>query len=208
MLSMPTRYNLLAMKSYTKILVLLLAIPLLHGCFFVAAGAVVAGASVVHDRREASTVVDDRKLQLAATDAINKDKDLVKGNYRVKIVVYDNVMLICGQTSSAELKERAQSIAAGVGSVKRVVNEIEVIDEPEGFWHRREDNTLTARVKTALLNITSVPGFDPTRINVTTSHDVVYLMGLISHEEDQAVTEVVSEVSGVAKVVKMFEYTD
>jgi osmotically-inducible protein OsmY len=182
--------------------------PLLHGCILLVGSGVVVGASMVHDRRDVSTVVDDRKLQLAATDAINRDKDLVRGNYRVKVVVYNDVMLLCGQASSAELKQRAQSIAEGAGDIKRLVNEIEVIDEPEGFWRRREDNTLTARAKTALLDITSMPGFDPTRINVTTSHHVVYLMGLVSHEEDEAVTDTVRGVGGVDKVVKVFEYTD
>ena len=27
-----------------------------------------------------------------------------------------------------------------------------------------------------------MPGFDPTRINVTASHGIVYLMGLVTHE--------------------------
>ena len=43
--------------------------------------------------------------------------------------------------------------------VRRIVNEIDVM-EPEGFWTRRNDNKITARVKLALADITSVPGFD------------------------------------------------
>ncbi|HEX6834622.1 MAG TPA: BON domain-containing protein, partial [Rudaea sp.] len=66
----------------------------------------------------------------------------------------------------------------------------------------------TARVKTALLNITSLSGFDPTRVNVTTSHDIVYLMGLVTHEEADAVVDIARNVDGVDKVVKVFEYTD
>jgi osmotically-inducible protein OsmY len=67
---------------------------------------------------------------------------------------------------------------------------------------------LTARVKTGLLDLTSLPGFDPTRVNVTTAHRVVYLMGKVSHEEDDAVTQIARDTDGVEKVVKVFEYTD
>ena len=67
---------------------------------------------------------------------------------------------------------------------------------------------MTARVKAGLLNITSMPGFDPTRVNVTTSHRVVYLMGMVSHEESDAVADIARETGGVDKVVKLFEYTD
>lgn len=195
------------MKLRTKILMLLLALPLLHGCFAVIAGGA-AGAGAAHDRRSFHTVVDDRNIQLTALDLINREKALVRDDNRVKIVVYNGVMLLCGQVRSTELKQRAQAIAQNVQGVTRLVNELEITDEPQGFWRRRRDNVLSARVKTALLDITSMPGFDPTRVNVTAAHHVVYLMGLVSHEEADAVTDVARDVNGVEKVVKVFEYTD
>jgi osmotically-inducible protein OsmY len=193
---------------YKKLFLLLLALPLLHGCFAVVAGGAVTGANVVHDRRSFGRVLEDRNLQLSVLDKINRDKELVRDNNHVKVVVYDGVMLLCGQVRSAELKARVQSIAESFEGVTRLLNDIEVTDEPQGFWRRRQDNAQSARVKTALLDITSMPGFDPTRINVTAAHGVVYLMGLVTHEEDAAVTEIARNVSGVDKVVKAFEYTD
>src|SRR5439155_11265543 len=122
--------------------------------------------------------------QLSVLDQINRDKALVAGNNRVKVVVYDGIVLLCGQLRSAELKQRAQTIAESFEGVVRLVNDIEVTDAPQGFWRRRQDNAQSARVKAALLDITSMPGFDPTRVNVTAAHGVVYLMGLVTHEED------------------------
>jgi osmotically-inducible protein OsmY len=181
---------------------------LLSGCIAVVAGGAAAGASTAHDRRSAWTVVNDRNIQLTAFDAINRHKELVRDDNAVKVVVYDGVLLLAGQVRSESLKQLAQQTVAGIADVKRIVNEIEVTDEPQGFWRRREDNTLTVRVKTALLDITSMPGFDPTRVNVTTSHHVVYLMGKVSHEEADAVADVARDVGSVEKVVKVFEYTD
>jgi len=198
------------MKSamYTKIILALLILPQLHGCIAVVAGGAVAGVHVAHDRRAFPRVVADRNIQLSAIEAINRERALVRDDNNVKVVVYDGVMLLCGQVRSAELKQRAQTLAEGFEGIQRVINEIEVTDAPQGFWRRRQDNALSAHVKGALLDITSMPGFDPTRVNVTTAHRVVYLMGIVSHEEDEAATEIARSVAGVDKVVKVFEYTD
>jgi osmotically-inducible protein OsmY len=91
--------------------------------------------------------------------------------------------------------------------VRRVDNEIDVMPIPP-FSQRAADAALTARVKASLLNITSLPGFDPGRVNVSTAHGNVYLMGLLSHREAGAVTDIVRHVAGVQKVVRIFDYTD
>lgn len=177
---------------YTSILLAVVAL-LLQGC---------------HEQRPAGTVIGDRNIQLTAFDAINRDKDLVHNDNNVKVVVYNGVMLLCGQVRSEELKRRAQSHVEVIEGVRRLVNDLQVTDEPEGFWLRREDNTTTARVKTALLDITSLPDFDPGRINVTTTHRVVYLMGAVTHEEADAVVGIARDVGGVDKVVEVFDYND
>lgn len=187
-------------------LALLAVLPQLGGCFLAVAGGVVAGADAAHDRRGVGTYVDDKRIYLGAYDSINKDKEIALKNH-VIIVVYDGVMLLVGEVRTPELKQRAERLAGGFDGTRRIVNEIEV-REPEGFWLRRQDNTTTLRVKTALLDLTSLPGFDPTRVKVTTAHSVVYLMGRVSHEEDTAVTDIAREVGGVERVVKAFEYTD
>jgi len=117
-------------------------------------------------------------------------------------------VLLVGQVESAATKQRAQTIAADIEGAQRVSNELEITTEPYGFWHRREDNAQAARIKTALLDITSMPGFDATRVNVTSANHVVYLMGIVSHEEADAATEIVRNVGGVDKVVKLFEYRE
>lgn len=186
------------------VLLMLLLLPLLNGCIAVVATGAVATGSSVHDRRGFGTVVDDKRIQMGAYDTINKDKELVLKN-RVMIAVYNGVMLLMGEVRTPELKQRAQTTVTGFEGVQRIVNEIEIM-EPEGFWTRRNDNKITARVKLALADATSVPGFDATRVKVSTAHRVVYLMGIISHAEDEIVTEIARNVPGVERVVKVFEY--
>ncbi|WP_300617432.1 BON domain-containing protein [Dokdonella sp.] len=187
-------------------LLLLSTLPLIGGCFLAVAGGVAAGASAAHDRRGVGTWADDKRIYLGAYDSLNKDKELALKN-NVGIVVYNGTMLLVGEVRTAELKMRAERLVSGFDGTRRIVNEIEV-REPEGFWSRRRDNTITAHAKTALLDLTSLPGFDPTRVNITTAHRTVYLMGKLNREEAEAVTDITREVAGVERVVKLFEYTE
>lgn len=184
----------------------LLIVPLLGGCIAAVVGGAAAGARAAHDRRDFGSYVGDKRIFLGAYDSLNKDKELALKN-RVVIVVYDGVMLLVGEVRTAELKARAENLVSGFEGTRRIVNELEVA-EPVGFWSRRRDNTISAHVKTALLDLTSLDGFDPTRVNVTTTHRVVYLMGKVTREEDEAVAGIARDVAGVEKVVKVFEYVD
>ena len=176
----------------------------LSGCVAAVVGGTAAG--VGHDRRSWTTVISDRNIQASAYDNFNKDKELALKN-NVSIVVYNGVMLLAGEVRTEELKQRAEQRVAGYEGVRRLVNEIEV-REPEGFLSQRRDNTITAHVKTAMLDIVDMPGFDPTRINVTTVHRTVYLMGLLTREEADRVAEIARNVAGVEKVVRVLEYQD
>jgi osmotically-inducible protein OsmY len=177
------------LNFYTSILVALL----LLGC---------------HEQRPTGYVIKDRNIQLTAFDAINRDKDLVHDDNNVMVVVYNGVMLLCGQVRSEELKRRAQAHVEVIEGIKRLVNDLEVTDEPEGFWRRREDDTTTARVKTALLDITSLPDFNPSRVNVTTSHHVVYVMGLVTRGRQRPSSASHARSVACRKVVEVFEYKD
>ena len=187
-------------------LVAALIVPMLGGCIAVIATGAVATGSSVHDRRGVGTVVDDKRIQLGAYDTINKDKELVLKN-RVMIAVYNGTMLLMGEVRTPDLKARAEHTVTGFEGVTRIVNEIDIM-EPEGFWARRNDNRMTARVKLALLDAVSTPGFDPTRVKVSTAHRVVYLQGVLTAEEDEIATGIARNVDGVERVVKVFEYVD
>ncbi|MBZ0221865.1 MAG: BON domain-containing protein [Dokdonella sp.] len=196
----------MSLRQPLPILALLLLMPLLGGCFAAVVGGAAVAGSAAHDRRDVGTWTSDKRIFLGAYNDLNKDKELALRN-DVVITVYDGVMLLAGTVRNEELKQRAQKIVSGFDGTRRIINELQ-IGTPQGFWSRRRDNTITAHAKTALLDLTSLPGFDPTRVNVTTVNRITYLMGRVSHEEDEAVTSIVREVNGVEKVVKLFEYTD
>lgn len=186
-----------------KAIAILLVAFVLSGC----AAAVVGGAAVVaHDRRSAGTMLDDQTLEVQISDRIYGAPEFTGGDH-VKVEVYQGVALLLGEVTTQDKRERAGALAAEVGHVKRVVNEL-VVDKSASVGQRLDNTWLTTKVNTALVRNNPVPGFDATRIKVVTSQETVYLMGLVTREEGDAVAEVARNVGGVAKVVKVFSYKD
>lgn len=178
----------------------------LSGCAAMVAGGAVTAMATAHDRRSTSEVWKDNRLELSIMDTINRDKELALQNH-VAVVSHNRVVLVIGEVRTPELKERALGIVRSFDDVRRVVDELQV-REPAPFGTGARDATVTARAKTALLDIVDLPGFDVTRVNVTTRDGVVYLMGLVTEEEGDRVASTVSQLSGVVRVVKVFEYID
>ena len=167
---------------------------------------VVSACSVFSPRRGFNRVLNDRNVQITAQRALDDDAAL-SGTVHIGTAVYDGVLLLIGEAETQELRQRAETDVTGFEGVRRVDNEIDVMPVAPVSPHAG-DAALTARVKTALLDITSLPGFDPGRVKISTAHGNVYLMGLLSRREADAVTDVARHVAGVQKVVRVFEYTD
>jgi len=91
--------------------------------------------------------------------------------------------------------------------VQRVVNEL-AVDTSATIGERIDNTWLTTKVNAVLVKENPVPGFDATRIKVVSSKNNIYLMGLVTREEGEAVAEVTRNVGGVEKVVKVFSYMD
>jgi len=189
----------------TRAIILGLLALMLGGCGAVVIGGAVATANVAHDRRTAGTLVEDQKILLEAISMRDAD-DALKKQANVGIDVFNLQVLLTGQAENFEVVEAFRQRVAGIQRVRAVFNEVTV--GAESTWSEATaDAYLTARVKVALFNV-KIDGFDPTRVTVTSSQGSVYLMGLLTPTEADAVTEEVRFVSGVKRVVKLFEYID
>lgn len=176
----------------------------LTGCAGVVVGGTATGVAVVHDRRSTGTVIDDQSLSWKISQAISADQEL-SGPSHINVTVYNSVVLLTGETPSEDLKVRANAIAAKASEDKRIYNEL-AISTPTSITTRTNDAFITTKIKASLLDIDHIKGFDATRVKVVTENSVAYLMGLLTNEEAEAVTNKVRSVGGVAKVVRLFEY--
>ena len=123
---------------------------------------------------------------------------------RIVVVSFNGNVLLAGQVASEDLKSQAGNIASQVRHVRNVHNEIEVAGG-SSFLARTNDTWLTSKVKSRLLVNGDAPG---KRTKVVTENGVVYLMGLLTHAEADAVVEQAQKVYGVQKIVKIIEYID
>jgi osmotically-inducible protein OsmY len=161
-------------------------------------------AKVVHDRRTAGTLVEDQAIEFKAhTEFLRARPNLGRSN--ISVTSYNNVVLLSGEVETPEVRQWAENVVRNIEKVRFVHNEL--IVAPASPWgSRSNDAWLTTKVKSSLIKVDGLSGFDPTRVKVTTERGIVYLFGLVTHQEGDAVTNIVSRLSGVQQVVKLFEY--
>jgi osmotically-inducible protein OsmY len=200
----PSRHRLT--RGLSRLILALISASLLTGCAAVVVGGVAVATVVATDKRSTGTVIDDQTIEFTVIDRLYEN-DAIDQDDHIKVEVYERVVLLVGEVTTEANRQLAEKIAGAVENVGRVVNELEVAT-PASTAERLDNSWLTTKVNTALLKENPVPGFDATRIKVISSGSNVYLMGLVSREEGNAVAEVARNVSGVEKVVKVFSYTD
>lgn len=187
--------------------ILLLAITLcatqLSGCTTLILGGAMAGASLMHDRRSTDAYVKDKEILLAAINLRGVDEALPEQT-NIDITVYNQRVLLTGQAANKTVLGSFVDQVADIPGVRHVFNEVQIAEEA-GWIDATSDTYLTSKVKLALFDV-DIEGFDPTRTSVTSSLGSVYLMGLLTKTEAEAVTEKVRHIQGVKRVVRLFEY--
>jgi osmotically-inducible protein OsmY len=176
---------------------------LMQGCTGVVVGGAAVTATATHDRRTMGAYVEDQSIEFKANERLADDAEIGQ-QCRIDVTSYNMVVLLTGQAANQALRLRAEQLVQGVERVHRVVNEVE-IGTPASFAEITRDSALTSEIKLRLVQI-DIPDFDPLRVKVITERGVVFLMGLLTRQEAQAVTDLVRHVSGVRRVVKVFEY--
>lgn len=190
------------MELRLALLALAASVIALPGCAPLVVGGAAAGVAVAHDRRSSTTVLEDKALELSINNRINGDPSFADGSH-INVAAYNHVVLITGEVPTREIGLRVGELVRGTDKVRQVHNEL-VIAEPSSVANRANDSLISTGVKSSLLAVDR-PGFDPTRVKVITENGIVYLLGLVTLEEADDATDRARRVSGVRKVVRLFE---
>jgi osmotically-inducible protein OsmY len=177
----------------------LLSLPLLQGCATAASGAA-SGVALATDRRDSDTIIDDQYIEVKATHAITNHQALWKQSH-INVYSYNNVLLLVGQTPSENLKREAEQEVKNIPKVRQIHNEL-TIGPPASLSTRSKDSWITAQIKGKLVGSKDISA---AHIKVITEGGIVYLMGITTHAEEVAATEIARAISGVDKVVQIFE---
>jgi osmotically-inducible protein OsmY len=179
-----------------------LALPVLAGCgvemaiLGVGTGVAVATAE---DRRSTGTQLEDRGIQLRASNRID---DRFGERAHVNVTVFNRYVLLTGEVPDEATRQQAEALARGVPGVQGVSNDVQIAGQSSGT-SRSNDALLTSSVKTRFADANK---FNVFHIKVVTEAAVVYLMGIVTDQEAADAVEIARTTSGVRKVVKMFEY--
>lgn len=194
------------MKPIVRLIFALLLVSQILGCAAVVVGGVVATGVAVHDRRSVGTVIDDGVLEIQVRDALYQGDEL-DGSSRIKINAFNGWVVLAGEVPAESLIELATQRASDVDGVQRLFNEL-VVAERASLGQASNDRWISGRVKASFTAVRDLPGFDPTRVQVTVARGVVYLQGLVTQAEADAVIERARTVRGVERVVTMFDVRD
>ena len=194
------------MKPLVRMMFVLLLASQMLGCVAVVVGAAVATGAAVHDRRSVGTVVDDNVLEVQIRNALYGAAEF-DNRSRIKINAFNGWVVLAGEVPKESLIELATERVADMDGVQRLFNEL-VAAERVGLGQASNDRWISGRVKASFTGLADLPGFDPTRVQVTVTRGVVYLQGLVSQAEADAVIERARTVRGVERVITMFDLRD
>jgi len=194
------------MKLNLFVLPTLIVVGLLQGCASAVVGGAATGVAAAHDRRTVGTFVDDEVIEVKATSRLFSDQEIFD-NTHINITAYNNIVLLSGEAPTDALKSKAYSLITSIPKVRKIHNEI-VIAAPSSLLTRSSDTWITAKVKTNLFQVKDTPGFDPTRVKIISENGTVFLMGIVTRAEADIVINATRTISGVQRVVKLFEYLD
>ncbi|MDX7990577.1 divisome-associated lipoprotein YraP [Xenorhabdus sp. Reich] len=178
------------------------SVMLLQGCI----GAAVVGSAAIatkagSDPRTIGQQVDDTTLEARVSNAIMKDPQ-IKAQARVAVTVYQGKILLTGQSPNMALAERAKQIASKVEGTDVVYNEIRQ-GNPVSLGTASTDTWLTTKVRSKILTSDAVKS---SSIKVVTENGEVFLFGIVTKQEGEAVAKIASETSGVKRVTTAFTY--
>ncbi len=186
---------------FKRALIVLSTVVLLQGC----AAAIVAGtASAVtsaNDRRTIGSQIDDNNIEIKASIAFSEVEHLEKFAH-INAISVNGIVLLVGQVPNPEMKNEAQRTIEGVAGIRKIHNQIR-IGSNIGVTTQTHDSWLTSKVKAQLLTAKNISS---NNIKVVTENAEVFLMGLVSEQEANQAVNITRNVSGVERVIKVFEY--
>ena len=152
--------------------------------------------------RTTGTIIEDEIIETkVAVNMRSQEPALKEAN--IDVISHNGVVLLVGQVESEALRARATQIASEASAkIKRIHNELEVAGKTS-LLSRSNDTWIATKVRTLMLTNSNVPS---DQVKVITENGAVYLMGLISQVDGDSAANLARNVSGVTKVVKVFEY--
>jgi osmotically-inducible protein OsmY len=176
-----------------------LASTTLSACAPILVGGAVSGTIAATDRRTFGAQTEDKSIVVKAE---LKMPNIVDKSSHINVNSFNRRVLITGEVPDEETKAKVEREVRGIEGVVNVTNELEV-GFTSSYTSRSNDALITSKVK---LSLADAKDISANSFKVVTEKGAVFLMGRVTQREGAQAAEIARGVSGVTKVVKVFEY--
>jgi osmotically-inducible protein OsmY len=181
-----------------KLLAAILISSFLSACGVLAVGGVVAGASVLADRRSPAVQAIDKGIELEAGNALAKRYG---DNVHINVTSFNQKVLLTGEVKDADIKSQAGTFVKAMKNARSVFNEL-VIGPNSSFTARANDSYLESKIKTQMIFTDKLPS---NSMAIVAEGSSVYLMGILTQNEAAIAKKVTSNIDGVKDVYVYFD---
>jgi len=181
-----------------KLLVTFIAVSQLTACGVLAVGGVVAGSTILADRRTPAVQAIDKGIQLEAENALAKR---FGDNAHINVTSFNQKVLLTGEVKDADIKNEAGSYVKAMKNARSVFNEL-VIGPNSSFTSRANDSYLESKIKTQMIFTDQLPS---NSMAIVAEGSSVYLMGILTQNEADLAKKVATNTNGVKDVYVYFD---
>jgi osmotically-inducible protein OsmY len=186
--------NTLTIKLFAAILISLF----LSGCGALVVGGVVAGASVLADRRAPAVQAIDKGIELEAGNALAKRYG---DDAHINISSFNQKVLLTGEVKNADIKSQAGAYVKAMKNARSVFNEL-AIGPNSTITARANDSYLESKIKAQMIFTDKLPS---NSMAIIAEGSSVYLMGILTQNEATIAKKVTSNTEGVKDVYAYFD---
>jgi osmotically-inducible protein OsmY len=171
----------------------------LQGCFGVLAGGMLAGTFAATDRRTLGAQTEDKSIVVKGEANI---PGVIPEGSHVNVTSFNRKVLLSGEVPNETARAAAEREVRSLPGVEGVFNEL-AVSGSSSFSSRSGDALVTSKVLASLVDSKELYA---SAFKISTERGIVYMMGRVTQREGQRAAQIASGVSGVQKVVTLFEY--
>lgn len=185
-------------SAIAKILVVFLIASQVTACGVLAVGGVVAGSTILADRRPPGVQAIDKGIELEAGNALAKR---FGDNAHINVTSFNQKVLLTGEVKDADIKGQADAYVKSMKNARSVFNEL-IIGPNSSYTARANDSYLESKIKAQMIFTDQLPS---NSMAIVAEGGSVYLMGILTQSESDLAKKVASNTNGVKDVYVYFD---
>ncbi len=185
-------------QSFSKLIIVFMVATQLSACGIFAVGGVVAGASIMADRRTPGVQAIDKGIELEANAALSKK---FGDNAHINVSSFNQKVLLTGEAKDSNVKTEAGDYVKAMKNARSVFNEL-MIGPNSSYTARANDAYLESKIKTQMIFTEKLPS---NSMSIIAEGSSIYLMGILTQNEADLAKKIASNTNGVKDVYVYFD---